>query len=62
MDGPARRISIFLSVFDVHVQRSPATGVSIPCATSPEVPDGGAEQSSLENEQTSVGIERASTG
>lgn len=26
-DGPRRRISIFLSVFDVHVNRSPITGV-----------------------------------
>ncbi len=26
IDGPAKKISIFLSVFDVHVQRSPVTG------------------------------------
>ncbi|HTM42993.1 MAG TPA: phosphatidylserine decarboxylase family protein [Terriglobales bacterium] len=26
-DGPRRRISIFLSVFDVHVNRSPITGI-----------------------------------
>lgn len=29
MGGPCKRVSIFLSVFDVHVQRSPVTGQMI---------------------------------
>ena len=32
-EGPRQRISIFLSVFDVHVNRSPIGGVLSRCAT-----------------------------
>lgn len=57
-DGPARRITIFLSVFNVHVQRSPAAGYVIhrdyhaggfAVAWHPKASD--------ENERASVGIQ-----
>ncbi len=55
--GPARRISIFLSVFDVHVQRAPVSGTVEHRAYRP-----GAfavawrEKASEDNEQASLGI------
>jgi len=58
LHGPARRISIFLSLFDVHVQRSPATGVVEYRRHQPgKFLAAWAEQASLENEQTSIGID-----
>ena len=57
LDGPARKISIFLSVFDVHVQRAPVSGD----VTYREYKPGTyvaawAEKASDENEQASLGI------
>lgn len=57
IEGPARKISIFLSVFDVHVQRAPVTGR----VTSKEYKAGTyvaawADEASDENEQASLGI------
>lgn len=55
--GPARKISIFLSVFDVHVQRAPVTGTVEHKAYRP-----GAyavawlDKASEDNEQASLGI------
>ncbi len=56
--GPARRISIFLSIFDVHVQRSPVDGRVVHRSYRP----GGyaiawKPKASEENEQASLGLE-----
>ena len=57
LHGPARRVSIFLSLFDVHVQRSPATGVVEYRRHQPgKFLTAWQERASLENEQTSIGI------
>jgi phosphatidylserine decarboxylase len=62
MGGPCRKISIFLSVFDVHVQRAPVTGVVEHRVYKP-----GAyavawlDKASEENEQASLGL-RTPTG
>jgi phosphatidylserine decarboxylase len=57
LEGPARRISIFLSVFDVHVQRAPVSGDVI----HRDYHSGGYAvawhpKASEENERASVGI------
>ena len=58
--GTARRISIFMNVFDVHVNRYPADGV---VAFRRYVPgrfvNAAGEKASLENEQCSIGLETA---
>lgn len=56
-EGPCRRISIFLSIFNVHVQRAPASGSVVHRAYKP----GGFAvawhpKASEENEQSSVGV------
>ena len=56
-EGPCRRISIFLSIFNVHVQRAPASGAVSHRAYKP----GGFAvawhpKASDENEQSSVGV------
>jgi len=57
MAGPARKITIFLSVFDVHVQRAPVSGTVAYKVYKP-----GAyavawlEKASNDNEQSSLGI------
>jgi phosphatidylserine decarboxylase len=58
LEGPATRISIFLSIFDVHLQRAPLSGTVGHRSYNP----GGfapawAEKASDENEQASLGIE-----
>ncbi|MBP5470108.1 MAG: phosphatidylserine decarboxylase family protein [Candidatus Riflebacteria bacterium] len=58
IDGPAKRVTIFLSLFDVHINRSPIKGKiayrqyapgKFMCAFEPKA--------STENEQNAVGIE-----
>jgi phosphatidylserine decarboxylase len=55
--GPATRVSIFLSLFDVHVQRAPAAGVVEYRDYKPgRFLAAWQERASLENEQSSIGI------
>lgn len=58
MKGPAIRMSIFMNVFNVHVNRYPIDGVvSYVHYNKGKFINAAAEKSSLENEQMSVGIE-----
>ncbi|MGB1658068.1 MAG: phosphatidylserine decarboxylase [Longimicrobiales bacterium] len=55
--GAAKKISIFLSVFDVHVQRSPVTGtVGLKVYRPGTYAVAWAEKASEDNEQSSLGI------
>jgi phosphatidylserine decarboxylase len=55
------RLSIFMNVFNVHVNRYPVSGVVRLVDHAPgRFMNAAAEQSSLENEQTSIGIEAGS--
>ncbi len=57
MGGPARRISIFLSIFDVHVQRAPVSGTVEHRSYRPGTyAVAWAEKASEDNEQASLGI------
>ncbi|MBT3325176.1 MAG: phosphatidylserine decarboxylase family protein [Gemmatimonadales bacterium] len=57
MGGKARRITIFLSVFDVHVQRSPVSGTVEHRVYKPgKYLVAWAEKASSDNEQASLGI------
>ena len=59
--GRARRISVFMNVFNVHVNRYPVSGeVKHVQVTPGKFMNAIAENASLENEQTSVGIEAGS--
>lgn len=59
--GRARRISVFMNVFNVHVNRYPVTGeVQYVQVTPGKFMNAIAENASLENEQTSVGIQSGS--
>jgi phosphatidylserine decarboxylase len=52
------RLSIFMNVFNVHVNRYPVSGVvRLVDHTPGRFANAATEQSSLENEQTSIGIE-----
>ena len=56
--GRAKRVSIFMNVFNVHVNRYPVSGTVKYVHTNPgKFLNAAAEESSLENEQTSVGLE-----
>ena len=58
MGGRARRVSIFMNVFNVHVNRYPVTGTIRYVHYNPgKFLNAAVEKSSLENEQMSVGIE-----
>jgi phosphatidylserine decarboxylase len=57
MQGPARRITIFLSVFDVHVQRAPVSGTVEHRSYKPGTyAVAWLDKASEENEQASLGI------
>ena len=59
--GRAIRVSIFMNVFNVHVNRYPVSGTVRYVHSSPgKFMNAATEESSLENEQTSVGIETGS--
>ena len=61
LHGKALRISIFMNVFNVHVNRYPVSGTVRFVHKNPgKFLNAAVEKSSLENEQTSVGIERDS--
>jgi phosphatidylserine decarboxylase len=56
--GRAKRVSIFMNVFNVHVNRYPVSGVMAYKAYNPgKFLNAAADKSSLENEQASVGLE-----
>ena len=58
MGGRARRVSIFMNVFNVHVNRYPVSGTVRYVHDNPgKFLNAAVEKSSLENEQMSVGIE-----
>jgi phosphatidylserine decarboxylase len=58
LHGRAKRISIFMNVFNVHVNRYPVSGtIRYVHRTAGRFLNAATEQSSLENEQTSVGLE-----
>ena len=58
LTGRATRISIFMNIFNVHVNRYPTRGTVAYLQYQPgKFLDAHAERASLENEQSSVGIE-----
>ena len=58
LHGRATRVSIFMNVFSVHVNRYPVSGTVRYVFNSPgKFLNAATQQSSLENEQTSVGLE-----
>lgn len=57
LDGPAVRISIFMNVFDAHVNRYPASGTVAYRSYHPgSFLNAAREKASLENEQSSIGL------
>ena len=63
LHGKALRISIFMNVFNVHVNRYPVSGTVRFVHYNPgKFLNAVTDKSSLENEQMSVGIERAEPG
>ena len=60
MGGPCRKISIFLSVFDVHVQRAPVAGIVEHRVYRPGAyAVAWADKASDDNEQASLGLRTA---
>jgi len=61
MGGRSKRVSIFMNVFNVHVNRYPVSGTVRYVKYNPgKFLNAAAEKSSVENEQMSVGIETGS--
>lgn len=59
IEGPAKRVSIFLSLFDVHINRAPIDGKVVYRSYNPgDFLPAYAPKASLKNEQNSIGIER----
>ena len=57
LNARAKRVSIFMNVFDVHVNRYPASGIIELVRYNPgRFLHAAAEKASLENEQASVGL------
>jgi phosphatidylserine decarboxylase len=62
LGGRALRVSIFMNVFNVHVNRYPVSGTVAYLHYNPgKFINAAAEKASLENEQMSVGIARGGT-
>ncbi len=62
LHGRATRVSIFMNIFNVHVNRYPVSGTVRFVHYNPgKFLNAAAEKSSLENEQMSVGIENGQT-
>ena len=60
MGGKAKRMSIFMNVFNVHVNRYPITGTVRYFVHNPgKFLNAAADKASTENEQASVGLETA---
>ncbi|KAF1079747.1 MAG: Phosphatidylserine decarboxylase [Candidatus Rifleibacterium amylolyticum] len=58
IDGPAKRVSIFLSIFDVHINRAPIKGkVAYRHYTPGEFLPAFEPKASVDNEQNAIGIE-----
>lgn len=58
IDGPAKRVSIFLSIFDVHINRAPIKGkIAYRHYTPGEFLAAFEPKASVNNEQNAVGIE-----
>ena len=56
--GAATRVSIFMNVFDVHVNRYPATGeITFRRYTPGKFVNAATEKAAIENEQSDVGLE-----
>ena len=63
LGGRTKRVSIFMNVFNVHVNRYPVSGTVRYVKYNPgKFLNAAVEKSSLENEQMSVGIETARGG
>jgi phosphatidylserine decarboxylase len=61
MHSRAVRVSIFMNVFNVHVNRYPVNGIVRYIERKPgRFLNAAAEESSLQNEQTSIGLETGS--
>lgn len=59
IEGPAKRVSIFLSLFDVHINRAPIDGKVVYRSYNPgDFLPAYAPKASLKNEQNSIGIEK----
>lgn len=59
-DNPLTRVSIFLSVFDVHINRSPCTGTVEVVAYRPgKFLNAAAEKASEDNERMAIALRRA---
>jgi phosphatidylserine decarboxylase len=62
MQGRALRVSVFMNIFNVHVNRYPVSGrVEYVQATPGKFLNAVAPEASLENEQTSVGLKAGSS-